>query len=222
MSSLFDQRQQGIAPASGADTGKDCTIEGSSRPPPRRRETSRYLALINGIVTLGTFDRNGSDSDCERNEEGLVGIGFGGGGGGKRRIAAVSKSRGRGMEGADRSMMSWRLGRSKKGSGQVCSWGMFNCPVYCCCNTCRYGRKRKDILFGKLIQQHPLYFKLGGTAVLTAAAAAAAAAAAGCCRDGGLVAAGRMYPYSSMVLYNIIHGISTREYQRVEFAQFDA
>ena len=144
-----------MAPASGADTGKDRTIEGSSRHPPRRRETSRYLALINGVVTLCTFNRKGavdsSDSDCERDEEGLVGIGFGsgGGGGGKRRITAASKSRGRGMEGGDRSLMSWRLGRSKKGSGQVCFLGMFNCPVYCCCNTCRNGRKRKDILLSK-------------------------------------------------------------------------
>lgn len=119
-----------MAPASVTDIDKDRTTERSSRSPPLRRATNRYLALINGVATLCTFNRkevvDSSDSDREGEEEGgLGGIAFGGGGG-NRRSAAASKSRGRGMDGDDRSLMSWRLGRSRKSFGQVCLLGMFN------------------------------------------------------------------------------------------------
>lgn len=113
-----------MTPASVTDTSNDRTTEESrSRsPPPRlRRESSPYLALINGVATLCTFNRKeavGSDSDLEQEQEG--GLAAVVSAGGKRSAAApASKSSGRGIDRGDRSLMSWNTGRPKKSSGQV-------------------------------------------------------------------------------------------------------
>ena len=107
--------------ASVADTDKDRTSERSRRSPSPllRRESSRYLALIDGVATLCTFSRKevvDSDRDLEQEGEELAAIASAGG---KRSVAPASKTSGRGMGRGDRGLMSWRLGKPKKSSGQV-------------------------------------------------------------------------------------------------------
>lgn len=131
-SPLRDLRQQGMAPPSVTDTCKDRTQDGSRRSPPPhlRRHSSRYLALINGVATLCTFSRKevvDSDSDLEVEQGGVAAIAPPGG---KRSVTPASKSSGRGMDRGDRSLMSWRLGRSKKSPGQV--WECSSVTVFFC------------------------------------------------------------------------------------------
>lgn len=116
-----------MSPASVTDTDNDRTTEESRRSPPPllRPASSPYLALINGVATLCTFNRKEvvySDSDLEQEEGGLAAVASAGG---EHPAARAYKSSGRGMDRGDRSLMSWRLGRSKKSSGQVWEWCVF-------------------------------------------------------------------------------------------------